>query len=66
MENRRNHDAFNEEKKAGETKNLKIHIPKPLNCTDNGAMIAYIGAKQLSMGDKASLGANAYASKPMW
>lgn len=41
-------------------------IPSPLVCTDNGAMIAYVGAKELQNGKKSHLDLNAFASAPMW
>ena len=40
--------------------------PSPILCTDNAAMIAYVGKKQLDRGLVADLSANAFASKPMW
>ncbi|MBX7147542.1 tRNA (adenosine(37)-N6)-threonylcarbamoyltransferase complex transferase subunit TsaD [bacterium] len=46
--------------------NLNIHLPKPINCTDNGAMIAYVGHHQLLKNSKTSLDANAYATRPLW
>lgn len=49
-----------------EQKNTNYFIPSPLNCTDNGAMIAYVGARQLEQGKVASLDSNAYPSAPMW
>lgn len=46
--------------------NLHYFIPSLLNCTDNGAMIAYVGARQLEKGGEASLDCNAYPSALMW
>lgn len=40
--------------------------PSPILCTDNAAMIAYVGKKQLDNGLTADLSANAFASKPLW
>ncbi len=40
-------------------------IPSLLICTDNGAMVAYIGAKQLERGEVAELNVNAASSLPM-
>lgn len=45
---------------------IDYSIPSPLLCTDNGAMIAFVGARQLDRGDQAPLDCNAFASKPMW
>lgn len=45
---------------------LPCLIPSLLLCTDNGGMIAYVGAKQLERGRVAPLDCNAFASDPMW
>lgn len=45
---------------------LSFFVPSPLICTDNGAMVAYVGAKQLAEKKVAGLDCNAYASNPMW
>lgn len=41
-------------------------IPPPMMCTDNGAMIAYVGEKQLQQGKFSGLDSNAHSSAPMW
>lgn len=41
---------------------VPCYIPSLLLCTDNGGMIAYVGAKQIARGDFAELNANAQAS----
>ncbi len=45
---------------------LPCLIPSLLLCTDNGGMVAYVGARQLEQGKVAPLDCNAYASAPMW
>ncbi|MBI2340249.1 MAG: tRNA (adenosine(37)-N6)-threonylcarbamoyltransferase complex transferase subunit TsaD [Deltaproteobacteria bacterium] len=44
---------------------IDYFIPSPLLCTDNGAMIAYVGARQIDHGLHSPLEANAYPSAPM-
>ena len=55
-----------ESEKFGRERNLKVVIPSPLLCTDNGAMIAYVGAMQLARGKKMGADGNAEASSPLW
>jgi N6-L-threonylcarbamoyladenine synthase len=45
-----------------EQNNLPLLIPSPVYCTDNAAMIAYVGSKQLAQNRVASLDLNAQAS----
>lgn len=46
--------------------NITYLAPGPKLCMDNGAMIAYVGARQLEQGKVAPLDCNAYASMAMW
>ncbi|MBS0287135.1 MAG: tRNA (adenosine(37)-N6)-threonylcarbamoyltransferase complex transferase subunit TsaD [Proteobacteria bacterium] len=39
----------------GEKQGFKVYYPRPLFCTDNGAMIAYAGCKRLLAGEKEDL-----------
>ncbi|OGP08235.1 MAG: tRNA (adenosine(37)-N6)-threonylcarbamoyltransferase complex transferase subunit TsaD [Deltaproteobacteria bacterium GWA2_45_12] len=39
--------------------------PSPSLCTDNGAMVAYVGAKQIALGRTANQDVNAHASMPI-
>jgi len=55
-----------ESKKLAERYNIPCAIPSMLMCTDNGGMIAYVGAKQLAKGQVASLDANAYATTSLF
>lgn len=41
---------------ACEKKGLKLVVPPPVRCTDNGAMIAYAGALELSRGTRNGFG----------
>ena len=42
---------------------VAVHYPRPLFCTDNGAMIAYAGALRLAAGHQESL---AFSALPRW
>lgn len=53
-------------KELSESLGIKYLIPPPVLCTDNGAMIAYVGAQQLLRGQKSNWDANAHASKPLF
>lgn len=48
--------------KEAHQKNIKLYYPKPILCTDNGAMIGYVGAFQLDHGDHSAWDCNAFAS----
>lgn len=50
-------------KKAADTSGLKSFIPSMAYCTDNAAMIAYVGAKRLSLGETSDLMLNAVANE---
>jgi len=43
-------------------KGLKIFFPSPKFCTDNAAMIAYVGYKRLSMGERNGFNMEVFAS----
>jgi len=53
-------------KQLSQNHNIDYCLPSPLLCTDNGAMIAYVGAQQLAQGKIAALDSNAFASAPLW
>lgn len=44
---------------------IPLLVPSPLNCTDNAAMIAYVGARQIDEGMIGALDLNAEASTPL-
>ncbi len=46
-----------------EQENLKVFFPRPEFCTDNGAMIAYVGCLRLQAGESEDI---AVAVKPRW
>jgi N6-L-threonylcarbamoyladenine synthase len=46
-----------------EQENLKVFFPRPEFCTDNGAMIAYVGCLRLQAGESEDM---AVAVKPRW
>lgn len=48
-------------KTAAQTNNMQLHIPPMELCTDNAAMIAYVGTRHLEMGEKDDLKLNAIA-----
>lgn len=50
-------------KQLGETLATRVHYPRPLFCTDNGAMIAYAGAVRLMAGQKEALD---FGARPRW
>jgi N6-L-threonylcarbamoyladenine synthase len=43
--------------------NVRLYYPRPLFCTDNGAMIAYAGAMRLHAGQKEGL---AFSARARW
>ena len=43
----------------------QVYYPRPEFCTDNGAMIAFAGAKRLLVGEQANLGFHARARWPL-
>lgn len=45
--------------------NVEVLLPRPSYCTDNGAMIAYVGAKQIQLGRIMALDQSAHASLPL-
>ena len=47
-------------------KRMPVLISAPSFCTDNGAMVAYVGAKQLERGFFGKENANAFATSPLW
>lgn len=51
---------FNE---MAEQENISVHFPRPEYCTDNGAMIAYVGCLRLLAGESEDL---AVAVRPRW
>ena len=51
--------------KLSEQIGIRCHFPSPILCTDNGAMIAFVGYKQILKGNFLPLDGNAYASTPL-
>lgn len=47
----------------GKTRGAEVYYPRPIFCTDNGAMIAYAGAMRLQAGARATL---AFGVRPRW
>jgi N6-L-threonylcarbamoyladenine synthase len=45
--------------------NIALFFPRPLFCTDNGAMIAYAGCQRLMAGEKDDLSVNVYPRLPL-
>jgi len=43
--------------------NVRLYFPRPLFCTDNGAMIAYAGALRLRAGQREGL---AFGARARW
>ena len=50
-------------RELGEKINVRVHYPRPLFCTDNGAMIAYAGALRLMAGQHEEL---RFGARPRW
>ncbi len=50
------------ERSEGAAKELQIHIPRPIYCTDNGAMIAVTGSMMLEAGRSDGLELKAFAT----
>jgi N6-L-threonylcarbamoyladenine synthase len=46
-----------------EHENCEIYFPRPEFCTDNGAMIAYVGCQRLLRGEHENL---EIIAKPRW
>ncbi len=46
-----------------EQEHINVYFPRPEFCTDNGAMIAYVGCLRLSAGESEGM---AVAVKPRW
>lgn len=44
---------------------VTLHFPRPLFCTDNGAMIAYVGCQRLMAGERDDLSVDARARWPL-
>lgn len=55
-----------ESQKLAERHKISCFIPSMLMCTDNGGMIAYVGAKQLKLGKTSGLDCNAFATVPLF
>lgn len=47
-------------------KGIPVLISAPGFCTDNGAMVAYVGARQLAKGFFGKENENAFATSPLW
>jgi N6-L-threonylcarbamoyladenine synthase len=45
---------------------VTLHVPPPRSCTDNAAMIAYVGACRLAEGADDGYGLRAYSRDPAW
>jgi len=43
----------------------QLYVPRPAYCTDNGAMVAYLGCQRLLAGDKSSLDASILPRWPL-
>lgn len=44
---------------------VNLYFPRPIFCTDNGAMIAYAGCRRLLAGEKSDLSVNVYPRYPL-
>ncbi|MFO1518743.1 MAG: tRNA (adenosine(37)-N6)-threonylcarbamoyltransferase complex transferase subunit TsaD [bacterium] len=51
--------------KAAQKRGIELFIPRPLFCTDNAAMIAYVGQEYLKKGIHSDLNLNAVASETL-
>ena len=49
----------------GRREDVAVYYPRPAFCTDNGAMIAYVGYQRLQAGESEALGFSAKARWPM-
>ena len=49
-------------RKMADQRGIILHIPRPVYCTDNGAMIAITGAMKLEAGMRDGLELQAFAS----
>jgi len=50
-------------KEASEQADIRFYVSSPHYCTDNAAMVAYLGAKKLAQGETSSLDLNAIATE---
>ncbi|GAB4172242.1 MAG: tRNA (adenosine(37)-N6)-threonylcarbamoyltransferase complex transferase subunit TsaD [Rhodocyclaceae bacterium] len=51
---------------AAERAGLRVFYPPPRLCTDNGAMIAFAGARRLALASAARPGGGAFSVRPRW
>lgn len=45
--------------------NVSLHFPRPAFCTDNGAMVAYVGCQRLLMGEREELAVEIHPRWPL-